>query len=106
MFDQILWFATRGAGIVSLLLLDDRRVPGLLTAARWQGPGWPRFLTVELHRQIALLSVVFVAVHVVTAVLDPFTSLGVLAAVVPLASSLSAGGGRARASSRSTCSSP
>ena len=36
---------------------------------------------------MALLSIVFVALHVVTAILDPFTSLGVLAAFVPLASS-------------------
>jgi predicted ferric reductase len=72
---------------VSLLLSTAVVCLGLITAMRWQGPGWPRFLTVALHRQVALLSVVFVAVHVVAAVFDPFASLGVLAAVVPLASS-------------------
>ncbi len=87
MFDQVLWFSTRGAGIVSLLLSTIVVCLGFATVARWQAPGWPRFLTVELHRSIALVSVVFVAIHVVTAILDPFTSLGVLAAVVPLASS-------------------
>ena len=87
MFDQILWFSTRGAGIVSLLLSTIVVCMGFATVARWQAPGWPRFLTVELHRSIALLSVVFVTIHVVTAILDPFTSLGVLAAIVPLASS-------------------
>jgi sulfoxide reductase heme-binding subunit YedZ len=87
MFDQSLWFAARGGGIVSLLLSTAVVCLGLITAMRWQGPGWPRFLTVALHRQVALLSVVFVAVHVVAAVFDPFASLGVLAAVVPLASS-------------------
>ena len=87
MFDQLLWFSTRGAGIVSLLLSIMVVCLGLLTAARWQATGWPRFLTAELHRSVALVSVVFVALHVVTAILDPFTSLGVLAAIVPLASS-------------------
>jgi methionine sulfoxide reductase heme-binding subunit len=87
MFDQVLWFAARGAGIVSLLLSTAVVSLGLLTAVRFERPGWPRFLTVELHRSIALVSVVFVAIHVVTAVLDPFTSLGFLAAVVPLVSS-------------------
>ncbi len=87
MFDQVLWFSTRGAGIVSLLLSTMVVCLGLLTVVRWQASGWPRFLTVELHRSLALLSIVFVGLHVVTAVLDPFTSLGIVAAVVPLASS-------------------
>ena len=86
MFDQVLWFVARGAGIVSLLLSTAVVCLGLLTAARWQRPGWPRFLTVELHRSVALVSVVFVALHVVTAILDPYAELGVLAAIVPLAS--------------------
>jgi sulfoxide reductase heme-binding subunit YedZ len=87
MSTQILWFATRGAGIVSLLLFSAVAVLGLLGAARTQSAAWPRFLTVELHRRLALMSVVFLAVHILTAVLDPFTSLGLAAAIVPFASS-------------------
>lgn len=87
MFDQVLWFATRGAGIVSLLLATTVVCLGFATSVRWQADGWPRFLTVELHRSLALLSMLFVGVHVATAILDPFTSLGILAAFVPLASS-------------------
>jgi sulfoxide reductase heme-binding subunit YedZ len=87
MSTQILWFATRGSGIVSLILLSAVACLGLLAVSRAQAPIWPRFLTVGLHRNLALLSVAFVGVHVVTAVLDPFTSLGLAAAVVPLASS-------------------
>jgi sulfoxide reductase heme-binding subunit YedZ len=86
MFDQVLWFAARGAGIVSLLLSTAVVCLGLLTAARWQRPGWPRFLTVELHRSVALVSVVFVGLHVLTAIVDPYAQLGLLAAIVPLAS--------------------
>jgi predicted ferric reductase len=85
--DQVLWFASRGTGIVSLLLSTAVVCLGFLVTIRWSGPGWPRFLTAELHRRVALVSVVFVTVHVATAVLDPFTSLGVIAAFVPLASS-------------------
>jgi len=87
MFDQVLWFAARGAGIVSLLLSTAVVCLGLLTAARFERPQWPRFLTVELHRSIALVSVIFVAIHVVTAVLDPYASLGFIAAIIPFASS-------------------
>lgn len=87
MSDQILWFATRGAGIVSLLLFTAVTCLGILTVVRWQSPSWPRFLTVQLHRNLALLSVGFLAVHIVTAIVDPFTSLGVVAAAIPFASS-------------------
>ena len=86
MTDQILWFATRGAGVVTLLLTSAVASLGLLTVTRWQSSGWPRFLTAELHRTLALTSVVLLAIHVVTAIVDPYTSLGIAAAVVPLAS--------------------
>ncbi|HEY3165104.1 MAG TPA: ferric reductase-like transmembrane domain-containing protein [Candidatus Limnocylindrales bacterium] len=87
MSTQILWFATRGAGIVSLILFSVVATLGLLAVARTQSARWPRFLTVELHRSLALLSVVFLAVHILTAVFDPFTNLGIGAALLPLASS-------------------
>ncbi len=87
MSTQILWFATRGAGIVSMLLFTAVVVLGVITTMRWQSDRWPRFLTVELHRTISLLSVVFLVVHILTAILDPFTNLGLAAALVPFASS-------------------
>ncbi len=87
MSDQLLWFASRGSGIVSLILLTAVGVLGLLAVAGWQRPGWPRFLTADLHNNLALLAVAFVAVHIVSAVIDPFTSLGISAAVIPFASS-------------------
>lgn len=80
-----MWYATRGAGIVSLILLTGVVCLGILTSVRWQRAGWPRFLNAQLHRSIALLSVVFLAVHIVVAVVDPFTSLG-LGAMIPFAS--------------------
>jgi DMSO/TMAO reductase YedYZ heme-binding membrane subunit len=87
MSDQILWFATRGAGVVSLLLFTAVVDLGILAVVRWQSPAWPRFLSVGLHRNLALLSVAFLAVHIVTAIVDPFTSLGLIAAAIPFASS-------------------
>ncbi len=87
MSTQILWFATRGAGIVSLLLFTAVVGLGVMTSVRWQAPSWPRFLTAEVHRRLALLSVVFLALHIVTAVVDPYASLGWISALVPFASS-------------------
>lgn len=86
MTGSVLWYATRGAGIVSLLLLTAVVCLGIVTALRWQTAGWPRFLTAELHRAVALLAVAFLALHIVTAVVDPFTSLGWLTVAVPFSS--------------------
>lgn len=85
MNDTVLWYATRGAGAVSILLLSGVVVLGLLTTARAGTHGWPRSLVAALHRNIALLAVVFLALHIVTAIVDPFTHLG-LDALVPFGS--------------------
>jgi sulfoxide reductase heme-binding subunit YedZ len=86
MSDSILWYATRGAGIVSLILLTAVMCLGILTTVRWQRPGWPRFLSAELHSNVALLSIIFLVIHIVIAVVDPFTALGWASAFVPFSS--------------------
>jgi methionine sulfoxide reductase heme-binding subunit len=80
---HLLWFTTRGAGALSLCLLSAVVVLGLLGAIGGSHPRWPRFLTTALHRNLALLALVFLAIHIVTAVLDPFTALGFSAALIP-----------------------
>jgi len=87
MSDTILWYATRGAGIVTLILLSTVVVLGIIASMRTQTPGWPRFLTTGFHRNLALMTLVFLALHIVTAVVDPFTALGWNAALIPFSSS-------------------
>jgi sulfoxide reductase heme-binding subunit YedZ len=86
MNDTILWYTTRGAGAVSLVLLSAVVVLGVLSTLRFESVSWPRFLTTGLHRNIALTALVFLALHIVTAVVDPFTHLGWLPAVIPFSS--------------------
>ena len=86
MSDTILWYATRGAGVVSLVLLTGVVLLGIVSAIRWQTASWPRFLTTGLHRNLALTTLIFLALHIVTAVVDPFTALGWEAAIVPFSS--------------------
>lgn len=86
MSDQLLWYTTRGAGAVSLVLLTVVVVLGVMSSLRFQTAGWPRFLTTGLHRNLALVTLVFLALHIVTAVVDPFTSLGWAAALIPFSS--------------------
>jgi sulfoxide reductase heme-binding subunit YedZ len=85
--NSILWYATRGAGVVSLLLLTTVVVLGVLAVTRVHTTGWPRFLSSALHRNLALLSIVFLVLHILTAVVDPFTALGWNAVLIPFLSS-------------------
>src|SRR5437588_8253565 len=86
MSNSLLWYTTRGAGAVSLILLTSVVVLGILSALRVQSASWPRFLTTGLHRNLALMTLVFLALHIVTAVVDPFTNLGWAAAIIPFSS--------------------
>src|SRR6201981_2930588 len=81
-----LWYATRATGLVTLLLLTVSVLLGLLTAGRVGRAGWPRFLSQGLHRNISLLVLAFLALHVGTTVIDTYTSIPLAAAFVPFAS--------------------
>jgi len=80
------WYASRATGIVSLLLLTAVLVLGILVNRQGRLPGLPRFAVTSLHRNISLLAMAFIAVHVVTAVLDTYVNIPILAGVVPFAS--------------------
>ena len=82
-----LWYATRGTGVVALLLLTATVVLGVASTASFETPRWPRVLTAGLHRHLSLLVVAFVAVHVATTVLDLFAPIGWTAAVIPFSAS-------------------
>jgi methionine sulfoxide reductase heme-binding subunit len=82
-----LWYATRATGLVTLLLLTVSVLLGILTTGRFAGGSWPRFLTVGLHRNLSLLVVTFLALHVGTTVVDKFVSIPLTAAFIPFASS-------------------
>jgi sulfoxide reductase heme-binding subunit YedZ len=86
MNNSILWYTTRGAGAVSLVLFSAVVVLGVLSTLRFETTSWPRFLTTGLHRNLSLMALVFLALHIVTAVVDPFTHLGWVAAIVPFSS--------------------
>lgn len=80
------WYLTRGSGVVALLLLTASIALGVLTSLGWRSARWPRFLSGGLHRNLTLLAIAFVAVHVVTTVLDGYAPVGLKDAVIPFAS--------------------
>ena len=78
-----LWYVSRAAGIVSLLLFTTVMAFGIMTATRVGGAPLPRFAVAELHRRLSLLAVVFLGIHVGTTVLDTYVNIGVLSVFVP-----------------------
>jgi predicted ferric reductase len=80
------WYASRATGVVALLLLTAVLVLGLLVSRQGRLPGLPRFAVTGLHRNLSLLSVVFIVVHILTAILDTYVHIPLLSAVVPFTS--------------------
>jgi predicted ferric reductase len=81
-----LWYASRATGVVSLLLLSAVMILGMVVNRQGRLPGLPRFGATSLHRSVSLLAVLFVVVHVITAIADPFVTIRIAAAVVPFTS--------------------
>jgi methionine sulfoxide reductase heme-binding subunit len=82
------WYLARGTGVVSLLLLTASVVLGVLGPLRFaSAPRWPRFAIDSLHRDVSLLVIAVLVVHIATSVLDSFAPIKLTDAVVPLAAS-------------------
>lgn len=77
------WYLTRSTGVVSLLLLTATVVLGVVDVSRWSSPRWPRFVLDSLHRNVSMLVLVFLGLHIITATLDSFAPIALLDAVVP-----------------------
>lgn len=81
------WYVARATGIVSLLLLTASVVLGVLGPLRFTVPGrWPRFAIDTLHRDVSLLVMAVLVIHIVTSVLDGFAPISLLDAVIPFRS--------------------
>jgi sulfoxide reductase heme-binding subunit YedZ len=83
---QATWYLTRSTGAVCLLLLTAAVVLGIVEVLRVSSPAWPRFAIDLLHRDVSLLAFAFLVVHVLTTLLNTFTSIGPLEAIVPFVS--------------------
>lgn len=84
--NQYLWFLSRSSGVTLLALFSLVIALGVATrlgsAPRWLA----RFAIAELHRTLSLFAVVLLVLHVVTAILDPYVTIGWAATVLPFAS--------------------
>jgi methionine sulfoxide reductase heme-binding subunit len=84
---SVYWYLTRSTGAVALLLLTFAIALGVADVRRWSTPRWPRFVVDSLHRNVSLLALSFLVLHVLTSVLDSFAPISLLDAFIPFTGS-------------------
>lgn len=84
MTSPTLWFLNRGSGVVLLVLFTVTVVLGILATGRSTKPLWPRFITQGLHRALAALSMVLLALHAISAVVDEYVDIRWWQALSPM----------------------
>jgi sulfoxide reductase heme-binding subunit YedZ len=87
MSTDTIWYLARGSGAVSLILLTVVVALGIGTRSGRSFAGMPRLVVASVHRSAALLSVVFVAVHVTALLFDPYAQLKLVDLVLPFTAS-------------------
>jgi methionine sulfoxide reductase heme-binding subunit len=80
---EAFWYAARGTGVISLVLLTLVVWLGIVGRSGRPLPGLPRFAVGDLHRNASLVGVGFIAVHLLTLLADPYAQLRLLDLVVP-----------------------
>lgn len=79
------WYLTRSTGAVAMVLLTGAVVLGVVDVRRWSTVRWPRFVVDALHRNVSLLALAFLGLHIITSVLDSFAPISLIDAVIPFA---------------------
>jgi DMSO/TMAO reductase YedYZ heme-binding membrane subunit len=86
LFSDPLWFTTRACGTVALILLTATTVLGVAGAVRYTPSAFGRFEIAALHRNLSLLSLVLLGVHIGTALADTYVPIGWVSAFLPFVS--------------------
>lgn len=82
-----LWYLSRSTGLTSFVLLTVATAFGVAATQRaFAHPFWPRFATQRLHRNVSLLALLFLGVHIVATVTDGYVTISWWSVVVPFAS--------------------
>jgi sulfoxide reductase heme-binding subunit YedZ len=82
-----LWYLTRATAIVGFILMTLSFALGLASTQRLrESRYWPRFATQQLHRNVALLAMGFVKLHIHTTLADTYVHVGWWSFVVPFVS--------------------
>jgi sulfoxide reductase heme-binding subunit YedZ len=80
------WYASRATGVVCLVLFSLVAILGILVNRQGRLPGLPRFAVTGLHRNLSLLTMAFLGMHIVTAIADGYAHIPWLSTLVPFTS--------------------
>jgi len=78
-----LWFSTRACGTIALILLTATVVIGIGSAARYAPGRAGRFEVAAVHRNTSILALIFLAIHILTALADTYVPLGWISGLIP-----------------------
>ena len=81
-----LWYLSRATGVVTVALLTIVVCLGVVTAGRRRPKGESATIVMGLHRWLSLGMLVFLAIHIVTAIVDGYVDISWLAVLVPFTS--------------------
>jgi sulfoxide reductase heme-binding subunit YedZ len=80
------WYLTRGTGTIALVLLTLSVAIGVANVRRLRTANLPRFVLDAVHRNVSLLAMAFLVVHIVTSLLDTFAPIRLLDVIIPFSS--------------------
>lgn len=89
MSEPWMWYLSRAAGVVTLVMFTGVVVLGVLTARPLRLRSSNPVLIVAIHRSLALGSLIFLTIHVSTAVADSYVDISWPAVFLPFASGYS-----------------
>jgi sulfoxide reductase heme-binding subunit YedZ len=79
-----MWYLTRSTAVVSFVLLTLSFAFGLAATKRSVASRyWPRFATQQMHRNLSLLGLAFLVVHIVTSIADAYVDIGWWSSIIP-----------------------
>jgi predicted ferric reductase len=78
-----LWYATRAGGSIALVLLTATVTLGIAVGGRYAPQPLARFEISNLHRNLSVMTLVFLVIHILTSIADTFVHLGWFVAVIP-----------------------
>jgi predicted ferric reductase len=81
-----LWYLNRASGLVLLVVFTLAVLLGQHATHRRRRSAAPRFMWLELHRNVTLVGLMLLVLHIATSVADEYVDITVADAVVPFAS--------------------
>lgn len=83
MFDDAMWAFGRASGLIAMLLLTIALLLGIVTRSGRPLPGLPRFSVSVVHRNVSLMAITFLVLHIGTLLLDSYAKLNLTDVFVP-----------------------